>query len=218
MCAAAGTGSSSRGEAQPHARQQAGCWQQASAASMQSAHSSPKQSAVLCVCCRGSCRACQCCSSSCTGGRCLLGVPSHNLFVPAYQRQWEWFSSYHHTCKLKSGTRYRGLCQHTQARLTPPCSLVVLQYEAVIGIETHVQLLTRTKAFCSCANQYGDEPNTNVCPVCMGHPVRMPRHRTNRGVAAASSSAATNAATCSPFAPHMGFHSVPIGSGNCTPH
>jgi Asp-tRNA(Asn)/Glu-tRNA(Gln) amidotransferase B subunit len=45
------------------------------------------------------------------------------------------------------------------------------QYEAVIGIETHVQLLTRTKAFCSCANQYGDEPNTNVCPVCMGHPV-----------------------------------------------
>lgn len=47
----------------------------------------------------------------------------------------------------------------------------VLQYEAVIGIETHVQLLTRTKAFCSCANQYGDDPNTNVCPVCMGHPV-----------------------------------------------
>jgi len=46
-----------------------------------------------------------------------------------------------------------------------------MQYEAVIGIETHVQLLTRTKAFCSCANQYGDEPNTNVCPVCMGHPV-----------------------------------------------
>ena len=46
-----------------------------------------------------------------------------------------------------------------------------VQYEAVIGIETHVQLLTRTKAFCSCANQYGDEPNTNVCPVCMGHPV-----------------------------------------------
>lgn len=45
------------------------------------------------------------------------------------------------------------------------------QYETVIGIETHVQLLTRTKAFCSCANNYGDEPNTNICPVCMGHPV-----------------------------------------------
>jgi hypothetical protein len=49
--------------------------------------------------------------------------------------------------------------------------LVRLQYEAVIGIETHVQLLTRTKAFCSCPNQYGDEPNSNICPVCMGHPV-----------------------------------------------
>jgi hypothetical protein len=53
---------------------------------------------------------------------------------------------------------------HTRTRMRT-------QYEAVIGIETHVQLLTRTKAFCSCANQYGDEPNTNVCPVCMGHPV-----------------------------------------------
>lgn len=47
-----------------------------------------------------------------------------------------------------------------------------VEYEAVIGIETHVQLLTRSKAFCSCANNYGDEPNSNVCPVCMGHPVR----------------------------------------------
>ncbi|KAF8058122.1 hypothetical protein HT031_005782 [Scenedesmus sp. PABB004] len=48
------------------------------------------------------------------------------------------------------------------------------EYEAVIGIETHVQLLTRTKAFCSCANQYGNEPNTNICPVCMGHPGSLP--------------------------------------------
>jgi len=47
-------------------------------------------------------------------------------------------------------------------------------YEAVIGIETHVQLLTRSKAFCNCPNQYGDEPNTNVCPVCMGHPGALP--------------------------------------------
>jgi len=41
----------------------------------------------------------------------------------------------------------------------------------VIGIETHVQLLTRTKAFCSCPSKFGGEPNTNVCPVCLGHPV-----------------------------------------------
>lgn len=60
---------------------------------------------------------------------------------------------------------------HVYAVIVVAVAVWLLQYEAVIGIETHVQLLTRTKAFCSCANQYGDEPNTNVCPVCMGHPV-----------------------------------------------
>jgi len=46
------------------------------------------------------------------------------------------------------------------------------EYEAVIGIECHVQLSTATKAFCSCRSEFGAEPNTNVCPVCLGHPVR----------------------------------------------
>jgi hypothetical protein len=50
-------------------------------------------------------------------------------------------------------------------------SLQQVEYEAVIGIETHVQLLTKTKAFCNCTNAFGGEPNTNVCPVCLGHPV-----------------------------------------------
>ena len=45
-------------------------------------------------------------------------------------------------------------------------------YEAVIGLECHVQLNTATKAFCGCPNSYGGEPNTHVCPVCLGHPVR----------------------------------------------
>lgn len=44
-------------------------------------------------------------------------------------------------------------------------------YEAVIGIETHVQLNTKTKAFCNCNSEFGAEPNANVCPVCLGHPV-----------------------------------------------
>eukprot|EP00192_Tetraselmis_astigmatica_P024483 CAMPEP_0117661272 /NCGR_PEP_ID=MMETSP0804-20121206/7449_1 /TAXON_ID=1074897 /ORGANISM="Tetraselmis astigmatica, Strain CCMP880" /LENGTH=530 /DNA_ID=CAMNT_0005468129 /DNA_START=414 /DNA_END=2006 /DNA_ORIENTATION=- len=48
------------------------------------------------------------------------------------------------------------------------------EYEAVIGIETHVQLLTRTKAYCSCPNEYGAEPNTHVCPVCLGQPGALP--------------------------------------------
>ncbi|XP_057814046.2 glutamyl-tRNA(Gln) amidotransferase subunit B, chloroplastic/mitochondrial [Cryptomeria japonica] len=48
------------------------------------------------------------------------------------------------------------------------------RYEAVIGIETHVQLSTLTKAFCSCPSQYGSQPNTNVCPICMGLPGCLP--------------------------------------------
>ena len=48
------------------------------------------------------------------------------------------------------------------------------RYEPVIGLEVHVQLLTATKAFCGCANRFGAEPNTNVCPVCLGLPGALP--------------------------------------------
>ena len=48
------------------------------------------------------------------------------------------------------------------------------KYEPVIGLEVHVQLLTATKTFCSCANQFGSAPNTNVCPVCLGLPGALP--------------------------------------------
>jgi aspartyl-tRNA(Asn)/glutamyl-tRNA(Gln) amidotransferase subunit B len=47
-------------------------------------------------------------------------------------------------------------------------------YEPVIGIEIHVQLRTRTKMFCGCALSFGEEPNTLVCPVCLGHPGTLP--------------------------------------------
>jgi aspartyl-tRNA(Asn)/glutamyl-tRNA(Gln) amidotransferase subunit B len=47
-------------------------------------------------------------------------------------------------------------------------------YEAVIGLEVHCQLLTATKIFCGCANRFGDEPNTNVCEVCLGLPGSLP--------------------------------------------
>jgi aspartyl-tRNA(Asn)/glutamyl-tRNA(Gln) amidotransferase subunit B len=47
-------------------------------------------------------------------------------------------------------------------------------YEAVIGLEVHVQLRTASKAFCGCAARFGDAPNTNTCPVCLGYPGALP--------------------------------------------
>ncbi len=43
-------------------------------------------------------------------------------------------------------------------------------FETVIGIEVHAQLKTKTKLFCGCPNHFGDAPNQNVCPVCLGLP------------------------------------------------
>ena len=51
---------------------------------------------------------------------------------------------------------------------------VLAKYEPVIGLEVHVQLLTRTKIFCGCSTRFGDPPNTNVCPVCLGLPGALP--------------------------------------------
>jgi aspartyl-tRNA(Asn)/glutamyl-tRNA(Gln) amidotransferase subunit B len=47
-------------------------------------------------------------------------------------------------------------------------------YQSFVGLEIHIQLLTKTKAFCGCRASFGDEPNTNVCPVCMGYPGVLP--------------------------------------------
>jgi aspartyl-tRNA(Asn)/glutamyl-tRNA(Gln) amidotransferase subunit B len=51
---------------------------------------------------------------------------------------------------------------------------ILAKYQPVIGLEVHVQLLTRSKAFCGCRNEYGGEPNTHVCPVCLGLPGALP--------------------------------------------
>ncbi len=51
---------------------------------------------------------------------------------------------------------------------------VLAKYQPVIGLEVHVQLMTASKAFCGCVNQYGGEPNTHVCPTCLGLPGALP--------------------------------------------
>lgn len=63
----------------------------------------------------------------------------------------------------------------TSAGIAPPAANAVYgDYEAVIGLEVHAQLLTQTKAFCGCATSFGDPPNTHTCPVCLGLPGALP--------------------------------------------
>ena len=47
-------------------------------------------------------------------------------------------------------------------------------WEVVVGLEVHCELATASKLFCDCRNEFGDEPNTNVCPVCLGLPGSLP--------------------------------------------
>jgi len=49
-----------------------------------------------------------------------------------------------------------------------------MEYQAVIGLEVHVHLMTKTKAFCGCSTEFGSQPNSQVCPVCLGFPGSLP--------------------------------------------
>ncbi len=66
---------------------------------------------------------------------------------------------------------------------------ILAKYQPVIGLEVHVQLLTATKNFCGCKNEYGGEPNTHICPTCLGLPGALPvlnRDAVEKAVLAAS--------------------------------
>lgn len=85
-------------------------------------------------------------------------------------------------CRTRTITRAQVATQESQSpQLKVPTNArnnalenLLKDYEAIIGIETHVQLSTTTKAFCSCPYNYGSPPNTSVCPVCMGLPGALP--------------------------------------------
>ena len=59
----------------------------------------------------------------------------------------------------------------TESAISP---VLLGKYEPVIGLEVHAQLLTKTKIFCGCSTRFGDPPNSNVCPVCLGLPGTLP--------------------------------------------
>lgn len=75
------------------------------------------------------------------------------------------------------------------------------KYDVVIGLEVHVQLKTKSKMFCSCANQYGAEQNTTICPVCTGYPgvMPVPNHEAIRKTLIAGMSCGCEISTLSKF-------------------
>lgn len=72
--------------------------------------------------------------------------------------------------RVKSGSGKR----EKKSAASPGLLKALEKYEPVIGIEVHVQLSTRSKAYCSCSTRSARTPNVNICPVCMGHPGALP--------------------------------------------
>lgn len=78
------------------------------------------------------------------------------------------------TIKATQSQQTQTQTKHSTSTQSKKLNNLPKDYEPIIGIETHVQLSTNTKAFCNCPYNYGSFPNTSICPVCMGLPGALP--------------------------------------------
>jgi aspartyl-tRNA(Asn)/glutamyl-tRNA(Gln) amidotransferase subunit B len=82
---------------------------------------------------------------------------------------------FHHSTTTKATqSQTQTQTKHSTSTQSKKLNNLPKDYEPIIGIETHVQLSTNTKAFCNCPYNYGSFPNTSICPVCMGLPGALP--------------------------------------------
>src|SRR5579883_3649528 len=83
-------------------------------------------------------------------------------------------SGYRDVSSVKSAPANGGGAPRPGSGQAPPEAERRSNWEAVIGLECHVELKTATKMFCGCKNEFGGDPNTKVCPVCLGLPGALP--------------------------------------------
>jgi aspartyl-tRNA(Asn)/glutamyl-tRNA(Gln) amidotransferase subunit B len=104
----------------------------------------------------------------------LIVIPSaaRDLFFPTVS--WHGSKADHREVTICQCYNLRSVMPKSTPEASPLAPEVLAKYEPVIGLEVHVQLLTRTKIFCGCSTRFGDPPNTNVCPVCLGLPGTLP--------------------------------------------
>jgi aspartyl-tRNA(Asn)/glutamyl-tRNA(Gln) amidotransferase subunit B len=121
----------------------------------------------------------------------ILGPPGGDATVLAAARRFQELTDHHRPLALAEPSgdplprpegpaprRLPAADPVRRADVAPPAAAPsaggAVEREMVIGLEVHVQLATATKLFCACPNRFGDPPNTNVCPICLGHPGALP--------------------------------------------